>query len=70
MRKICRHFCRKKDEVRNALLHVFRPFVSPYGSGCGSELFQLIKKRRQHIVDDRTYDSPVGIIVMMHQPVP
>ena len=52
--RLCGHFCRKKDEVGNSLLHVFRPFVSPCGSRCGSELFQLIKKQRQHIVDDRT----------------
>ena len=41
-----------------------------YGSKCGSKRFQRIKKRRQNIVDDRTYDGPVGILVMMHQPVP
>jgi hypothetical protein len=37
-----------------------------YGSKCGSKRFQRIKKRRQNIVDDRTYDGPVGILVMMH----
>lgn len=41
-----------------------------YGSKCGSKRFQRIEKRRQNIVDDRTYDGPVGILVMMHQPVP
>ena len=41
-----------------------------YGSKCGSKRFRRIKKRRQNIVDDRTYDGPVGILVMMHQPVP
>ena len=33
----CGRFCRKKDEVGNSLLHVFRPLVSPCGSRCGSE---------------------------------
>ena len=37
-----------------------------YGSKCGSKRFQRIKKRRQNIVDDRTYDDPVGILVVMH----
>ena len=34
--RLCGHFCRKKDEVENSLLHVLRPFVSPCGSRCGS----------------------------------
>ena len=41
-----------------------------YGSKCGSKRFQRIKKRRQNIVDDRTDDGPVGILIVMHQPVP
>ena len=35
--RLCGHFCHKKDEVENSLLHVFRPLVSPCGSRCGSE---------------------------------
>ena len=34
--RLCGHFCHKKDEVENSLLHVFRPLVSPCGSRCGS----------------------------------
>ena len=34
--RLCGHFCRKKDEVENYLLHVLRPFVSACGSRCGS----------------------------------
>ena len=34
--RVCGRFYRKKDEVGNSLLHVFRPLVSPCGSRCGS----------------------------------
>ena len=30
--RLCGHFCRKKDEVENSLLHVLHPFISPCGS--------------------------------------
>ena len=38
--RVCGRFYRKKDEVGNSLLHVFRPLVSPCGSRCGSNNFQ------------------------------
>ncbi len=57
---------RHRATGRSAMLPPGGSAGFPYGSKCGSNLFQLIKKRRQHIVDDRTYDSPVGILVMMH----
>ena len=63
-------FLSKKDEVTACLFHCFHPRVSPFGSRCGSESLQLIKKRRQNIKYDRADDCPVRILIMMHQPVP
>ena len=68
--KALRRFLSKKDEVAACLLHCFRPLISPCGSRCGSEPFQLIKKRRQNVKYDRTDDCPVRVLIMMHQPVP
>ena len=34
--RVCGRFCRKKDEVGNSLLHVFRSSISACGSWCGS----------------------------------
>ena len=42
--RLCGHFCHKKDEVENSLLHVSRPFVSPCGSRCGSSGNLCVKK--------------------------
>lgn len=61
---------RHRATGRSAMLPPGGPVGFRYGSKCGSKRFQRIKKRRQNIVDDRTDDSPVGILVMMHQPVP
>ena len=68
--RLCGVFLSKKDEVAACLFHCFRPLISPCGSRCGSELFQLIKERRQNIKYDRADDCPVRILIMMHQPVP
>ena len=68
--RLCGGFLSKKDEVAACLFHCFRPLISPCGSRCGSELFQLIKERRQNIKYDRADDCPVRILIMMHQPVP
>ncbi len=62
-------FLSKKDEVTACLFHCFHPRVSPCGSRCGSELFQLIEERRQNIKYDRADDCPVRILIMMHQSV-
>ena len=69
LHKAFRRFFVQKDEVTACLFHCFHPRVSPCGSRCGSELFQLIEERRQNIKYDRADDCPVRILIMMHQSV-
>ncbi len=55
--RLCGHFCRKKDEVENALLHVFLPLVSPCGSRCGSGAYLRIhipNIELRHVVQPET----------------
>ena len=60
--RVCGRFCRKKDEVKNALLHVFRPLVSPCGSQCGSGAYLRIhipNVELCHIVQPETGQTAV-----------
>ena len=54
---------------RHSCVRYFRPLVSPCGSRCGSEAPDLLQKLRQHIKDNGADHDPVGILIVMHQPV-
>ena len=54
---------------QHSCVRYLRCFVSPCGSRCGSEAPDLLQKLRQHIKDDGTDHDPVGILIVMHQPM-
>ena len=65
--RLCGRFCRKKDEVKNALLHVFRPLVSPCGSQCGSGAYLRIhipNIKLRHIVQPETGQTALRCFLM------
>ena len=55
---------------QHSCVRYLRCFVSPCGSRCGSESPDLLQKLRQHIKDDGADHDPVGILIVVHQPVP
>ena len=60
--RLCGHFYRKKYEVENSLLHVFRPLVSPCGSQCGSGAYLRIRipnVKLRHVVQSETGQTVV-----------
>ena len=65
--RLCGRFRRKKDEVRNSLLHVFRPLVSPCGSRCGSGAYLRIhipNIELRHVVQPETGQTALRCFLM------
>ena len=68
-RTFCILFRLASHSLWHAYVHRFRPLVSPRGSRCGSKVPDLLQELRQHIKDDGTDHDPVGILIVVHQPV-
>ena len=69
-RPFCTLFTPGCHPFRSSCVHCLRPLVSPCGSQCGSEVFDLLQELRQHIENNGADHDPVGVLVVVDQPVP
>lgn len=66
----CALFCPDRRAIRHSCVRCFRPLVSPCGSRCGSKISDLLQELRQHVKNDGADHDPVGVLVVVDQPMP